>query len=851
MRTSDQTAEVIDSIDRGLIGSELVGIFAPDGSLIPTESELWDYKESVADSTVSYAETAKDIIAFHNTYGGYIIIGVAETIKDHGFEPTGFRLPDNFHASLRSALSRYASERINFLTSCFYVSDIALTVVYIPKRPKTTQPVFTVRNGPDKKPGKPLFDERTTYFRRKDECIKASIPEEWEFLNSARDASELLSSPTNLTPAKSINRLIPNNLPDRNLICAQLFGRQEIISELWGWIADDLEGIRLLAGLGGKGKTSIAYEFACSFYRNAPEYFEQVLWLSAKRFQFRADRNEYVELPECWYSSPLELLKSLSVATAAFTQDEIDDEELGEYQLIKALRESLKLIPSLIIVDDIDSLEENDQKRVFEIVQQISATAHSKFLLTTRANYAFSDAQCIRVPGLNGAAYTALVEDRLKRFGLPSLNTAQISKLSESSDGSPLWTDSILRLIRQGYKALEAIREWRSKPGEDARFAALEKELQALSHVARRVLYVASVLRECSRTELLYVTQIGKQQLGDALSELEALFLVDAPKFIETEPRFSIPEATAAAVVDAGSTLVPDHKALYSKARNYSKKASSSSASGKKKRIGFVVNQAISLIKTGDYEKAAATVNAALKTTPNHPDLLLLKGRCLRENDPDKAVTAFSQAFQHGQRRDLLFDLWFQVLCDKALHAHALDVANLALEHSQSQADWYSLRARTHAQISVQRKNEGNSEAAAHLLIKASSDLASAIKLTVDCSQRDLYAEDLEAVNDAAWKIVYGRTNIEDKLLAFDVAQKALEVKDFRPQSAEKLVIATRQLVQGEDLSGDTRSARAARTRVTDAIQALENAYAQIQDDHTKREALRAALSDLESIIKR
>lgn len=626
-----------------------------------------------------------------------------------------------------------------------------------------------------------------------------------------------------------------------------MFGRQEIISRLWAWIADDLEPIRLLAGLGGKGKTSIAYEFASSFYKNAPQPFVQVLWLSAKKFQFRAEKNDYMELPECWYSSPLELLSALAFATAATTEAELEREEIGEYQLLKLLRESLRLIPSLVVVDDIDSLEQNDQRRVFELVQKIAAAAPSKFLLTTRANYSFSDEQCVRVLGLDGDAYRALVNDRLERFGLEPLKAGDINRLEKASDGSPLWTESLLRLVKQGYNCGEAIDEWKGKPGEDARFAALQKELEALSHLARRVLYVASVLRESSRTELLEVTKVGKQQLDGALAELQALFLVEAPKIIANEPRFSISEATAAGVVDAGNDLVPDHRKLFSAARGHANKAAAINGSGSKKKIGLAINQAISLSRAGEHDRANETANSALKSARNHPDLLLLRGRCLLPVDLDKAVTAFSKAYKHGQKKPLLFDLWFQALTDRGLFANAVDVCDLALQSLNSRAFWYGLRARTHAQISVQRSNEGNKEAAVSFLLKASSDLNAAIKITVDDAQNESYIQDLEAVHDISWQLSSALDDLPGKLLAFDVANVAINLGDIRELTVTRVVNATGSLVKGENLSSDSSAARAARTRIDVAARTLRSAPKALRVT-SSRGLLHKAISALENI---
>ena len=825
MQLHNHIRRAIDSIRQGTIGPTLLDIFFPIGIPVPKECALWDYKASFEAEKVAYAELAKDILAFFNSYGGYLFLGVSELIKDEHFAVVGFQRPPNFLASLRGAIDSYSSVQIDIAIADLKITDQNVTAIFIPCRPNSQAPAFLTKNGPEKKSGRPIFSEKTTYFRQFDKTLPASIASQWEFLNSSRNPDELLTGEVALSSTANLSRVVPNNLPDRNLICSHLFGREEILASLWAWIADELEPVRLLAGAGGKGKTSIAYEFASRFFRNAPLPFEQVLWVSAKRKQFRADRNDWMELPECWYSDPQELLEALCIGTVALTQEELDSKEESEYTLQKKLRESLRLLPSFIIVDDIDSLPHStQQKRVFELVQQVTAGAPSKFLLTTRANFAFSDNQCIQVVGLKGEPYQSFVSDRLTRFGLSPLKASDVRALQQSSGGSPLWTDSILRLMRQGYTFRQALSEWKGKPGEDARSAALEKELEALTVGAKRILYVAAALRECSRAELLEITKVGKTEFDETITELQTLFLVDAPKIVKEEPRFSVPESTAMAVMEAAADLVVDHRRLLAAARDFTKRVAAASASDIKKKVAMVLNQAIALMRAGQNDSAIETVEAALKSTPDDPDLLMLKGRCLRETKPSEAASALSTAFKRGQRNPLLFDMWFQALNAQNQFAAAVDVANLAIDGGQDWSIWLPLRARALVQIGTVHHRDGDAKAAVEILLKAAADLGAAVDVNrSSASQASLHKSDFYAVNDAAWSIASRGSGLDAQLLAFDGISNVLKGGDQRVENVDRLLKATSKLIASVDLSADTTQAGAARLRILSALKVLRS----------------------------
>src|SRR5689334_23906962 len=130
MKVHNAFRQVIACIRQGTVGTELREVFFPNGTPLPKECALWDYKESFSHDRLGYAELAKDILSFFNSYGGYLFFGVAEQKKNEYFDIVGFqRLPDLL-IGVRAALDAYSSTRIEVVISDITVADKTITHIF-------------------------------------------------------------------------------------------------------------------------------------------------------------------------------------------------------------------------------------------------------------------------------------------------------------------------------------------------------------------------------------------------------------------------------------------------------------------------------------------------------------------------------------------------------------------------------------------------------------------------------------------------------------------------------------------------------------------------------------------------
>lgn len=373
----------------------------------PKEGWLWDYKKEYSTNRVGLAKIVKAIVSFHNMYGGYLIFGIDEQQKDTVFAPCGVEEncfdASQLRESINNCTGQYIDVNARLVNKVIGNSDFLFLVLHVPKRIAKLPPVKFVKNGPEPSSSSPLFKEGEVFQRALDQCIKVTKSEDWTNLHTVRDFSRLLGDQS----GEEYRASLDHNLPDRQLICPKFVGRGQEIAKLWEWLSDEFEYTKILAGDGGKGKTSIAYRFCEEFVNTAPLGFERVLWFSAKGKQFSPEMNEYFDLQEPDFN---DLKSFLSVLGEHCALHKEEYEDLLDAQIKKQLRIALPLVPPLIVVDDVDSLDEEEQKSIVDTCRHLGGQ-QARFLITTRKRFAYSKQQCIEVQGLAKQDYREFVRD--------------------------------------------------------------------------------------------------------------------------------------------------------------------------------------------------------------------------------------------------------------------------------------------------------------------------------------------------------------------------------------------------------------------------------------------------------
>ena len=760
------------------------------------ECELLDYKESFSYSKWPLAKTVKQVISFHNTYGGYLVYGVKETKRDTSYETCRNDVSIDL-VRLRGAIDKYTGVIIGLSIRELDVpvedTIHRVTVLAISQRQRK-YPVSFIKEMNDQK-NKLIFRNSETVMRDGDRCRTAMNGDDFEILFSPRPYP-----PESLLRPEGKERVIEHNLPDKNLICPSFIGREEIISELWSWLADDFEYIKVLAGEGGRGKTSVAYEFAGQVVKSATSEFEMLLWLTAKESQFDASQNAYVNLPEVHFHSTETLLRRIIEELGA--EDDIEGESLPA--LKRTVIETLKVIQAIVVVDNLDAMNIEEQRTLVEAVRQIADRSRARVLITTRSNVSMPIEQCVQISGLRDGDYREFVRQTCVSYRIPVPRSALVSQMHEVSDGSPMFTQSILRLMRLGQSPQVALKEWRGVEGLAVRSAALQREIEQLRPESRRVLYALALVRSASYQELKQVTSYDDSLLRGSVDQLSSLFLIHAPTIIESERRFEIPESTARLIVDRKDQLVTQPAEINARVTGIYRKTSQA-----KFEVGKAIRQSLALIKAGDFDKAVTTVEALLKKPKfsNNADLFLMKGRALLAAEKrDAARVELKRAYDNGGRKDLLFELWVSAERASRHFQGMYDVCDLSLERGEHVDDSWVYR-RAEASVGLVSDARDLDLKLIHLR-RAADDLGSLIPRAVG-SRRGKLVSDSADLHDLIWELCsekknWGRGYLEI-LNCIDRGDKRGVLFHHAIDCVERQMAHARRVRAGADVAGIER----------------------------------------------
>jgi tetratricopeptide (TPR) repeat protein len=474
-----------------------------------------------------------------------------------------------------------------------------------------------------------------------------------------------------------IRKLDVGTLPPRETYAPNFIGREAEIGLLMEWVQDPERRLWLLAGGGGKGKTAIAYEFASRVCANAPENLEMVIWLSAKKRKFfsgqaieaKADFND--------------LASALDVVLSAYGEP---TKQTSPEEKKSKVREYLDMLPAIIILDDVDSLEGTGLEALTFFMFELAKT-RSKLLLTSRRVTHFGmEPITTQVEGFAPASKDGFdfVTSRVKMFNLDAslFPSKLIQQIIKACDGSPLFIEDLLRLCCHGESTERAINVWRTQDGEAARGYALGREYESLSTDAKKVLLACALYEGAvSVADISVAISMSHSKVMEAIKELQSIFLVPKPRLIEQEPRFALNINTRQLVlaVQKDTDLARTVEKCIAVANEKLPHTPS-----QRSQIGQYIRQAVSLVKLDRHSQAEATLIGGLEAFPESAELHGNLGWVYKQWSPPSRFVDARREFQRaaelkGKKVDMYVH-WSQMESDDNEWTRAAEAAETGLK---------------------------------------------------------------------------------------------------------------------------------------------------------------------------
>jgi len=373
------------------------------------EDRHWDYKEKLnLTDAYSIAEFARDVLGFHNTDGGVIIVGVTDKYAAHGVSSSSI-LDKKL---LRDKLERYCGRELDvFQDSIELPNEHYLWLIFVPKY--INLPKAVESDGPFQG-GAYLFNKGQYFYRNGDEVRRCLSDNDIERV--FRGFSNVHLGAYNYEIDQPYYRLLHPN-------CEKFIGRREKIDEVKLKL-----GLRhpvvALDGLGGVGKTAIAIQAVRELYEETGRYLF-IASLSAKSKMWLG----HVSPRAPSFAGLRGLL--LEIADVIPDIPKTDDTPKLKESIIAFMRD----MNGLVLVDN---LEEINDDGVFNFLSQ-EIPAPVKVLVTSRIAKDLGPLT-ISVPAMTAQEAKDLLSLELDRLGYePKKEDEQhVTAILQSAGGVPL-----------------------------------------------------------------------------------------------------------------------------------------------------------------------------------------------------------------------------------------------------------------------------------------------------------------------------------------------------------------------------------------------------------------------------
>ncbi|RRJ87675.1 ATP-binding protein [Flavobacterium macacae] len=479
-------------------------------SNIKSELEELDFKEiyKISD-TPSKVEFVKDIVAFANSKGGYIIFGVNNSFEWSGLDERSDSDVDE--ANIANILDSYCDGEIEVITNTVEIDADFFFVIY----------VF---------PSKQIipFKKDGQYSKNKwkaGKSVNVSVFKNGDVY--CRRGSRSIKADNLFYKLKSNNFNIIENVSQQPVMYSEFIGRKEYLSELYRKVENENNRIVQIDGIGGIGKTSFVHYFVTKLIENAdfPNHFDFIIWTSSKRNRYTPSGiKELSEFISNYYELIQEIFKFI-------TENQlINNEEQESVDINEVVINFLSENKVLLIVDNLETLNDAELISFLEHIP-----IKSKAILTTRET--LGDFYMSRI-NLNGfqqeKEFPDFLQSQYNNFNgdgnFHDLYEKYLDDLYSYTKGMPLAGQLITHQLAQGTPIEIVIDNLKNgKAYEDILTFCFKGSIEKLSIVEKTLLFIFSLSEKeelLSIDDLIYISNFTNDEIGlQAIPKLTTISL--------------------------------------------------------------------------------------------------------------------------------------------------------------------------------------------------------------------------------------------------------------------------------------------------------------------------------------
>lgn len=597
-------------------------------SNIKAEIEELDFKEiyKISDAQ-SKIEFVKDIVAFANSKGGYIIFGVTKSYEWNGLDERSDSDVDE--ANISNILDSFCDGEIKLITNTVEIDGDYFFVIYIfPSK----QIIPFKKDGQYSKnkwkAGKPVnitaFKTGDVYCRRGSRSIKAD----------------------NLFyKLKSNNFNIIENVSQQPVMYSEFIGRKEYLSELYRKVENENNRIVQIDGIGGIGKTSFVHYFVTKLIENTDfqNHFDFIIWTSSKRNKYTPGGiKELSEFISNYYELTQEIFKFIS-ENQLLNNDEQEDIDFNE-----TVKNFLTHNKVLLIVDNLETLNDSELITFLE-----HFPIKSKAILTTRET--LGDFYMSRI-NLNGfkqeKEFPDFLQSQYNNFNgdgnFSDLYGKYLDELYNYTKGMPLAGQLITHQLAQGTPIEMVIDNLKNgKAYEDILTFCFKGSIEKLSIVEKTILFIFSLSEKeelLSIDDLIYISNFSSDEIGlQAIPKLSSISLCYKKKTDAGIIGYSIPylaKIYSKQFLNLGNeeSIIANYENFVQEKLKFSSKDTSAlnllyRSQAKNHNDKVLANNALRAfsVATYDYDLAISLIDSLILKNNKFPFLYLIKGK-IEEN---------------------------------------------------------------------------------------------------------------------------------------------------------------------------------------------------------------------------